>query len=75
METKAYSTDFSHNKSYKLEDWRGGNKAFEDELDYPIEYVTGETPSEFTGTMYRNVPAMLDVNGQRSHHLFDTANG
>lgn len=69
MET-VYS-DNSSQKSYQLEDWRGGNKAFKDELDYPIEDITGEIPSELTGTLYRNVPAMLDVNGQQLHHPFD----
>lgn len=67
MKTEAQA----QSKSYKLEDWRGGNRAFKEELDYAIENIDGEIPSELTGTLYRNVPAMLDVNGERLHHPFD----
>ena len=69
MKTKAYFKNKT--KSYSIEDWRGGNKAFKEELDYEIEDIEGEIPSELTGTLYRNVPAMLDVDGERLHHPFD----
>ena len=71
MKTEAHYSDLTPNKSYKLEDWRGGNQAFKEELDYAIDDIDGEIPVELTGTLYRNVPAMLDVNGQRLHHPFD----
>ena len=69
MTTEIHSDD--RTKPYSLKDWRGGNKAFKQELDYSIEDVTGKIPAELTGTLYRNVPAMLDVNGARLHHPFD----
>ena len=71
MKTEAHYSDLTPSKSYTLEDWRGGNRAFKEELDYAIEDIDGEIPVELTGTLYRNVPAMLDVNGQRLHHPFD----
>ena len=70
MKTEASSAQ-SKAKSYSIEDWRGANKAFKQELDYAIEDIEGEIPSELTGTLYRNVPAMLDVGGERVHHPFD----
>ena len=70
MQTESYP-DNLQTKSYRIEDWRGGNKAFKEELDYPIEDIDGEIPPELIGTLFRNVPAMLDINGQRVHHPFD----
>ena len=69
MTTEAYSKNKT--KSYSIEDWQGANKAFKQELDYAIEDIEGEIPSDLTGTLYRNVPAMLDVGGERVHHPFD----
>ena len=71
MKTEAHSDNQSKTKPYNIEDWQGANKAFKAELDYPIEDIEGEIPAELRGTLYRNVPAMLDVNGQRLHHPFD----
>lgn len=58
-------------KPYSLADWQGGNQSLKQEYDYPIDAVEGEIPSDLEGTLYRNVPAMLDVNGQPLHHPFD----
>lgn len=58
-------------KSYSLEDWQGGNQALKEEFDYAIDNIEGEIPADLQGTLYRNVPAMLDVNGQPLHHPFD----
>ena len=56
---------------YALEDWQGGNQALKQEFDYVITDVEGEIPAELYGTLFRNVPAMLDVNGHDLHHPFD----
>ena len=69
MKTEDYQK--SPTKPYKIEDWSQANKSFKEELDYPIEDIEGEIPAELTGTLFRNVPAMLDVNGERIHHPFD----
>lgn len=58
-------------KPYSLEDWQGGNQALKEEFDYAIDNIEGEIPADLQGTLYRNVPAMLDVNGQPLHHPFD----
>jgi all-trans-8'-apo-beta-carotenal 15,15'-oxygenase len=67
MQTARSSTS----KPYRHQDWQGGNKAFKQELDYPITEIEGTIPPQLYGTLFRNVPAMLDVNGQPLHHPFD----
>ena len=57
--------------SYRMEDWQGGNQALKREFDYAITDIEGEIPAALRGTLFRNIPAMLDVNGQEVHHPFD----
>lgn len=58
-------------KLFSMDDWQGGNQSLKEEFDYPITDIEGEIPAELTGTLFRNIPAMLDVNGQEVHHPFD----
>jgi all-trans-8'-apo-beta-carotenal 15,15'-oxygenase len=58
-------------KSYTREDWQGGYESLKQEFDYWIDDVEGEIPQELHGTLFRNGPGLLDVNGQRIHHPFD----
>jgi all-trans-8'-apo-beta-carotenal 15,15'-oxygenase len=71
MSSSVHAPTSPPTKPYSLEDWQGGNQALKEEFDYLIDDVEGEMPSELHGTLYRNVPAMLDVNGQPLHHPFD----
>jgi len=58
-------------KPFDLDDWQGGNQALKEEFDYPITDIEGEIPTELQGTLFRNIPAMLDVDGHLVHHPFD----
>lgn len=58
-------------KSYTREDWQGGYESLTEELDYWIDDIEGEIPPELEGTLFRNGPGLLDINGQRLHHPFD----
>ncbi|MDX2239627.1 MAG: carotenoid oxygenase family protein [Leptolyngbyaceae cyanobacterium bins.302] len=58
-------------KSYNREDWQRGYRSLKQEFDYWIEDIEGEIPVELTGTLFRNGPGMLDINGQPIHHPFD----
>ncbi|MEA5566376.1 carotenoid oxygenase family protein [Anabaena sp. UHCC 0399] len=58
-------------KSYTREDWQGGYESLTQEFDYWIDEVEGEIPQELQGTLFRNGPGLLDVNGQHFHHPFD----
>jgi len=58
-------------KSYTLQDWQGGYESLNQEYDYWIDDIEGEIPPELQGTLFRNGPGLLDINGQRLHHPFD----
>ncbi|MEM8604072.1 MAG: carotenoid oxygenase family protein [Cyanobacteria bacterium P01_H01_bin.121] len=57
--------------NYTLEDWRGGYRSQPQEFDYAITAIEGTIPVELRGTLFRNGPGLLDVEGQRLHHPFD----
>lgn len=58
-------------KSYTREDWQQGYESLKEEYDYWIDEVEGEIPKELEGTVFKNGPGLLDINGQRIHHPFD----
>ncbi|NET08723.1 MAG: Apocarotenoid-15,15'-oxygenase [Merismopedia sp. SIO2A8] len=57
--------------SYSRRDWQQGYRSLRNEFDYWIDEIEGTIPPELTGTLFRNGPGLLDVNGQRLHHPFD----
>jgi all-trans-8'-apo-beta-carotenal 15,15'-oxygenase len=56
---------------YRREDWQRGYNSLAQEFDYWIDEIDGEIPSELQGTLFRNGPGLLEVNGERIHHPFD----
>jgi all-trans-8'-apo-beta-carotenal 15,15'-oxygenase len=60
-----------NNKSYTLEDWQKGYESQYQELEYAIDNIEGEIPTELSGTLYRNGPGLLDVYGTPLQHPFD----
>jgi all-trans-8'-apo-beta-carotenal 15,15'-oxygenase len=56
---------------YNLDEWRGGYRSQQQEYDYWIEDIDGEIPPELEGTLFRNGPALLDINGESVRHPFD----
>lgn len=71
MQSYQIPTTENLGKSYTREDWQGGYKSLTQEFDYWIDDVEGEVPLELQGTLFRNGPGLLDVNGQSIHHPFD----
>lgn len=57
--------------SYTQQEWQGGYRSLNQEFEYWIEDVEGEIPSALHGTLFRNGPGLLDVNGHKLHHPFD----
>lgn len=57
--------------SYNVEEWQKGYRSLKQESSYWIEDIEGTIPPELSGTLFRNGPGLLDVNGQRIHHPFD----
>ncbi|MEB3356214.1 MAG: carotenoid oxygenase family protein [Synechococcales bacterium] len=57
--------------SYSQTDWQKGYRSLHNEFDYWIDNIDGQIPPQLRGTLFRNGPGLLDVNGQRLHHPFD----
>lgn len=57
--------------TYDYQDWQQGYRSQPQEFDYWIDEIEGQIPVELKGTLFRNGPGLLDVNGQRIHHPFD----
>jgi all-trans-8'-apo-beta-carotenal 15,15'-oxygenase len=57
--------------SYDPQEWQRGYRSLHEEYDYWIDEVEGQIPADLHGTLFRNGPGLLDVNGQRFHHPFD----
>src|SRR5579883_100052 len=57
--------------SYDREGWQQGYRSLKQEFDYWIDDIEGEIPADLQGTLFRNGPGMLDVNGHPIHHPFD----
>ncbi len=58
-------------KSYERGNWQKGYESLKQELDYWIDDVEGQIPLELHGTLFRNGPGLLEVNGEPIHHPFD----
>jgi all-trans-8'-apo-beta-carotenal 15,15'-oxygenase len=56
---------------YNPQEWASGYQSQKNEYEYWIDNVTGEIPLDLGGTLFRNIPAMLDVNGVSVRHPFD----
>ncbi len=57
--------------AFEISDWQGGHQSLKKEYDYWITDIEGDIPPELQGTLFRNGPGLLDINGQRLHHPFD----
>ncbi|MGB0564850.1 MAG: carotenoid oxygenase family protein [Spirulinaceae cyanobacterium] len=58
-------------QSYSRQDWQNGYESQPQEIDYWVEEITGAIPPELQGTLFRNGPGLMDINGERFHHPFD----
>jgi all-trans-8'-apo-beta-carotenal 15,15'-oxygenase len=57
--------------SYNTEEWQKGYRSLKQEFEYWIDDIEGEIPNDLEGTLFRNGPGLLDVNGQQLQHPFD----
>ncbi len=56
---------------YTNADWMLGYQSLHTEGEYWIEATDGSIPPNLTGTLFRNGPGQLDINGHRYGHPFD----
>lgn len=57
--------------SFSKTDWQRGYRSLKTEYSYWVTEITGAVPAELNGTLFRNGPGLLDVNGDRYGHPFD----
>ncbi|TVQ57786.1 MAG: Apocarotenoid-15,15'-oxygenase [Spirulina sp. DLM2.Bin59] len=57
--------------AFSQTDWQRGYESQRQELSYFVDQITGTVPPELTGTLFRNGPGLLDINGETIHHPFD----
>lgn len=57
--------------TFSCEDWQKGYESLRTERSYWIDEVEGEIPIALEGTLFRNGPGQLDINGQKYGHPFD----
>ena len=57
--------------SFSRADWQRGYQSLRTEQAYSIDRIDGELPLELEGTLFRNGPGLLDINGQAYGHPFD----
>jgi all-trans-8'-apo-beta-carotenal 15,15'-oxygenase len=57
--------------SYERQDWQRGYESLHTEHAYWITDIEGTIPLALAGTLFRNGPGRLDINGHRFHHPFD----
>jgi all-trans-8'-apo-beta-carotenal 15,15'-oxygenase len=61
----------SHWQPYDRSEWQRGYTSLKQEYDYWVDEIQGTIPPSLEGTLFRNGPGLLDVNGQPIHHPFD----
>ena len=68
------------NGIFLTEDWRKAWFSYEDDewidpatgyANYEIDDIEGSLPADLVGTLYRNGPGKMGVNGQRVAHILD----
>ncbi|MGK7955805.1 MAG: carotenoid oxygenase family protein [Crocosphaera sp.] len=64
-------TKFDQNLPYDREQWQQGYQSQPNEYDYFIDQIDGKVPEELQGTLFRNGPGLLDVQGTPLQHPFD----
>lgn len=58
-------------QSFSMQDWRSGYRSQPEEFAYWIDDVAGTIPAGLEGTLFRNGPGLLDVQGHPIRHPFD----
>lgn len=58
-------------QSCTVEDWAKGYESQPNEYNYWIDEIEGVIPHELQGTLFRNGPGLLSINGQKIGHPFD----
>ncbi|MEM1369534.1 MAG: carotenoid oxygenase family protein [Cyanobacteria bacterium P01_H01_bin.15] len=69
--TSVVQPPLTDDKPYDRADWQRGYLSQPQEFDYWVEEIDGTIPAELNGTLFRNGPGLMDINGMTIHHPFD----
>lgn len=58
-------------KPYSKKEWQRGYQSQRREESYELELISGSVPNSLRGTLFRNGPGLLDINGIPVQHPFD----
>lgn len=58
-------------KSYNPQEWQRGYQSQFNEYSYFIDEIEGQIPEQLRGTLFRNGPGLLEVQGTPLKHPFD----
>ena len=58
-------------KTYNRQEWQKGYQSLPNEYEYWIDEIEGEIPQNLEGTLFRNGPGLLDIQGIPLQHPFD----
>lgn len=64
-------TEATNRLSFTMADWVSGYRSQPQEFAYWIEEIEGTIPLDLEGTLFRNGPGLLDINGYPIKHPFD----
>ncbi|MDJ0510892.1 MAG: carotenoid oxygenase family protein [Crocosphaera sp.] len=64
-------TNQAENKPYSRQKWQQGYQSQPNEYDYFIDDIEGKIPEQLQGTLFRNGPGLLEVQGTPLKHPFD----
>jgi all-trans-8'-apo-beta-carotenal 15,15'-oxygenase len=71
MTTSSIASQNTAQKSYNREDWQKGYESQPNEYSYWVDDIEGQIPTELEGTLFRNGPGLLEINGKPVRHPFD----
>ncbi|MEC4984294.1 MAG: carotenoid oxygenase family protein [Oscillatoria sp. PMC 1068.18] len=71
LPTKEHFPVSTKKETFAREDWQKGYESQKQESAYWLDDIEGKIPEELQGTLFRNGPGLLDINGQEIAHPFD----
>ncbi|MEC4894999.1 MAG: carotenoid oxygenase family protein [Oscillatoria sp. PMC 1051.18] len=71
LPTKEHFSVPTTEQPYQVQDWQKGYESQRQESAYWLEDIEGEIPKDLQGTLFRNGPGLLDINGREIAHPFD----
>jgi all-trans-8'-apo-beta-carotenal 15,15'-oxygenase len=69
--TPTPETSLKRDRTYSHQDWKRGYESQRQESAHWLKDIEGQIPRPLNGTLFRNGPGLLDINGVPFKHPFD----